>query len=120
MKLHTSFQNKNKSRVTVSWACRKVAFDCLGCRERGSHRRSIFPLYRGPWRCYDGSMMVAIAFDTYRFVKRLTECGSTEKQAETLAEEHVAVLNANLATRADIRRPATGNHGRHRSSAPRD
>ena len=26
----------------------------------------------------------------------------TEKQAETLAEEHVALLNANLATKADI------------------
>ena len=46
--------------------------------------------------------MVAIAFDTHRFVKRLTECGSTEKQAETLAEEHVALLDANLATKAGI------------------
>ena len=47
-------------------------------------------------------MAEAIAFDTHRFVKRLTECGFTEKQAETLAEEHVALLNANLATKADI------------------
>ena len=47
-------------------------------------------------------MTAAIAFDTHRFVKRLTECGFTEKQAETLAEEHVALLNANLATKADI------------------
>ena len=46
--------------------------------------------------------MEAIAFDTHRFVKRLTESGFTEKQAETLAEEHVALLNANLATKADI------------------
>ena len=38
----------------------------------------------------------------YRFVKRLTESGFTEKQAETLAEEHVALHNANLATKADI------------------
>ena len=47
-------------------------------------------------------MTGAIAFDTHRFVKRLTDSGFTEKQAETLAEEHVALLNANLATKADI------------------
>ena len=47
-------------------------------------------------------MSEAIAFDTHRFVKRLTESGFTEKQAETLAEEHVALLNANLATKADV------------------
>ena len=47
-------------------------------------------------------MAQAIAFDTHRFVKRLTESGFTEKQAETLADEHVALLNANLATRADL------------------
>ena len=47
-------------------------------------------------------MTEAIAFDTHRFVKRLTESGFTERQAETLAEEHVDLLNANLATKADI------------------
>ena len=47
-------------------------------------------------------MTEAIAFDTHRFVKRLTESGFTEKQAETLAEEHVGLLNANLATKADM------------------
>ena len=47
-------------------------------------------------------MAEAIAFDTHRFVKRLTESGFTERQAETLAEEHVGLLNANLATKADI------------------
>jgi len=47
-------------------------------------------------------MSEAIAFDTHRFVKRLTGCGFTERQAETLAEEHVALLGANLATKADI------------------
>ena len=47
-------------------------------------------------------MAEAIAFDTHRFVKRLTESGFTENQTETLAEEHVALLNANLATKADI------------------
>ncbi len=43
-------------------------------------------------------MSEAIALDTHRFVKRLTDCGFTE----TLADEHVALLNANLATKADI------------------
>ena len=47
-------------------------------------------------------MSEAIAFDTHRYVKRLTESGFTEKQAETLAEEQVALLNANLATKADL------------------
>ena len=51
---------------------------------------------------YDPCMTEAIAFDSHRFVKRLTESGFSEKQAETLAEEHVALLNANLATKADI------------------
>ena len=49
-------------------------------------------------------MSEAIAFDTHRYVKRLTECGFTEKQAETLADEQIALLNANLATKADVAR----------------
>ncbi|MDE0292552.1 MAG: hypothetical protein OXI93_00035 [Bryobacterales bacterium] len=53
-------------------------------------------------------MAEAIAFDTHRFVKRLTESGFTEKQAETLAEEHVALLNANLATKADVAKVEAG------------
>ena len=60
---------------------------------------------RGP---YHRAMTEAIAFDTHRFVKRLTESGFTEQQAETLAEEHVALLNANLATKADIARIEAG------------
>lgn len=47
-------------------------------------------------------MTEAIAFDTHRFVKRLTDCGFTEEQAETLADEQAALLNGNLATKADI------------------
>ncbi len=47
-------------------------------------------------------MSEAIAFDTHRFVKRLTDSGFTERQAETLAEEHVALINANLATKVDV------------------
>ncbi|MCY4429606.1 MAG: hypothetical protein OXC11_04330 [Rhodospirillales bacterium] len=47
-------------------------------------------------------MSEAIALDTHRFVKRLTESDFTERQAETLAEEHVAMLSGNLATRTDM------------------
>ena len=47
-------------------------------------------------------MAEAIAFDTHRFVKHLTENGFTEQQAEVLADEQVHLLNANLATQADI------------------
>ena len=42
------------------------------------------------------------AFDTHRYVKSLTANGFTEKQAEVLANERVALLNSNLATEADI------------------
>ncbi len=47
-------------------------------------------------------MSEAIAFDTHKFVKHLTQSGFTEKQAEALANEHVSLLNSNLATKADI------------------
>ena len=47
-------------------------------------------------------MPEAIAFDTHRFVKHLTENGFTEQQAEVLADEQVHLLNTNLATQADI------------------
>ena len=47
-------------------------------------------------------MSEAIAFDTHRFVKHLTENGFTEQQAEVLADEQVHLLNTNLATQADI------------------
>ena len=53
-------------------------------------------------------MSEAIAFDTHRFVKKLTERGFTEEQAEVLAEDQVALLNANLATKADIARTEAG------------
>ena len=48
-------------------------------------------------------MAEAIAFDTHRFVKNLTEHGGfTMKQAEVLAAEQVNLLNTNLATKADV------------------
>ena len=43
-----------------------------------------------------------IPFDTHRFVKRLTQEGMPTGQAELLAEEQVALLNSNLATRQDV------------------
>ena len=51
---------------------------------------------------YNHRMNEAIAFDTHRFVKNLMASGFTEKQAESLANEQVHLLNANLATKADI------------------
>ena len=47
---------------------------------------------------YNRRMTDAIAFDSHRFVKRLTENGFTEQQAETVAEEHVARLEAGVET----------------------
>lgn len=47
-------------------------------------------------------MNEAIAFDTHRFVKNLTESGFTEQQAEALAKEQVQLLNSNLATKVDL------------------
>ena len=47
-------------------------------------------------------MSEAIAFDTHKFIKHMTASGFTEQQAEALAEEQVALLNSNLATKADI------------------
>lgn len=64
-----------------------------GCRrrERSAVRRH-----------YDPVISEVIAFDPHRFVKRLTDSGFKERQAETLAEERVALLNGNLASRADV------------------
>lgn len=44
----------------------------------------------------------AIAFDTLRFVKRLTEHGLTEEQAEAPENGQVNQLDGNLATKAGI------------------
>lgn len=47
-------------------------------------------------------MAEAVAFDTHRFIKHLTQEGFTLGQAEALAEEQVNLINSNLATKADI------------------
>ncbi len=49
-------------------------------------------------------MNEAIAFDSHRFVKKLTACGFTEKQAGGLADEQIRLLDGNLATKADLER----------------
>ena len=56
-------------------------------------------------------MSEVIAFDTHRFVKRPTESGFTEKQAETLADEQIALLDTNLATKADLAEIEGESHG---------
>ena len=47
-------------------------------------------------------MTDAIVFDSHQFVRNLTASGFTERQAEALASEQVQLLNANLATKADL------------------
>ena len=47
-------------------------------------------------------MSDAIVFDSHQFVRNLTASGFTERQAEALANEQVQLLNANLATKADL------------------
>lgn len=44
----------------------------------------------------------SIAFDAHRFIKRLTQTGFTEQQAEALADEQVNLLDSNLATKVDL------------------
>lgn len=53
-------------------------------------------------------MSAAIAFDTHRFVRRLTASGFTEAQAEALAREQTRLLEANLATKYDLAEVKSG------------
>ena len=46
--------------------------------------------------------MSSIAFDTHAFIKRLTQAGMDEQQAEALAECQTQLINDSLATRLDI------------------
>ena len=86
----------------AEFAARLARWEGIVPWSKTTRKRDALDLVPRLWRCYDRIMAEAIAFDTHRFVKRLTESGFTEKQAETLAEEHVTLLNANLATKADI------------------
>ncbi len=47
-------------------------------------------------------MTNAIAFDTHRFIQRMTDVGFTTAQAEALSDEQVKLINSNLATKHDI------------------
>ena len=78
------------------WAVTTTPPDAGGDTRRPAHGRS-------GAACYSAEMaVVAIAFDTHRFVKRLTGAGMDERQAEVLADEQVGLLNANLATKAEL------------------
>lgn len=47
-------------------------------------------------------MSQTISFDTHRFVKRMTENGMSEKMAKAFADEHVQLIEGNLATRQQL------------------
>lgn len=47
--------------------------------------------------------MAAVTFDTLKFAKRLKEAGFTESQAEALASAEAELIEANLATKRDLK-----------------
>ena len=47
--------------------------------------------------------MALAAFDTHKYVKRLTAAGMPEPQAEVIADEQRALIEEQLATRQDIK-----------------
>lgn len=47
-------------------------------------------------------MSEAIHFDTHKFVKRMTEAGMSEATAEALADEHLRLIQGELATKRDL------------------
>ena len=46
--------------------------------------------------------MANLAFDTHKYVKRLTAVGMPEKQAEVIADEQRSLIEDQLATKHDI------------------
>ncbi len=46
--------------------------------------------------------MVTVGFDTHEFVKRLTEAGMPEEQAEVLARSQATLIDEKLATKQDL------------------
>ena len=46
--------------------------------------------------------MAHFAFDTHKYVKRLTAVGMPEKQAEVIADEQRSLIEDQLATKRDI------------------
>ena len=49
------------------------------------------------------AMTATIAFDTHRYVKRLTGAGMPEPQAEVIADEQRALIEDQLATKRDLK-----------------
>lgn len=47
--------------------------------------------------------MSGISFDTHAFVKRLTQAGMPEQQAEVLAESQAQLIDEKLATKQDLK-----------------
>ena len=47
--------------------------------------------------------MTIVAFDTHKYVKRLTTAGMPESQAEAIADEHRSLIENQLATKQDIK-----------------
>ena len=47
--------------------------------------------------------MSAVVFDTHAFVKRLTQVGMPEEQAEVLAHSQATLINEKLATKRDLK-----------------
>ena len=48
------------------------------------------------------SVNTAISYDSHRYIKRLTQCGFTEQQAETLADGQLLQLNSIYVAKTDI------------------
>ena len=55
-----------------------------------------------PSMVQERSQISRFAFDTHAFVKRLTQAGMDEQQAEALVECQVQLINDSLATKQDI------------------
>ena len=47
--------------------------------------------------------MTNLAFDTHRYVKRLTAAGMPENQAEVIADEQRSLIEYKLATKQDVK-----------------
>ena len=47
--------------------------------------------------------MSIVVFNTYSFVKRLTEVGMPAEQAEVLADSYATLIDENLATKRDLK-----------------
>jgi len=50
-----------------------------------------------------GAIMANVAFNTHSFVKRLTEVGMPEEQAEVLADSYATLIDEKLATKRDLK-----------------